>query len=40
MQKSKRENNERSNNIKLVTSFSKYNSQIRLRKNRDYEQYF
>ncbi len=40
MQKSKGENNERSNNVRLVTNFLGHSFQVRIGENRDYEQHF
>lgn len=40
VQKSKEENNKRDDNVRLVTSFSGYSSQVRIGENRDYKQNF
>lgn len=40
MQKGKRENKERGDNVRLMTSFPGHNSQVRIGENGDYEQYF
>lgn len=38
MRKGKGENNERGDNVRLVTSSLGHNSQVRIGENRDYEQ--
>lgn len=37
MQKRKGKNNEKGDNVRLVTSFLGHSSQVRIRENRDYE---
>lgn len=40
VQKGKEENDKRNDNIRLVTSFSRHSSQVRVGENRDFEQHF